>query len=87
MGNNIDTNHYYVYYHVKDWFDCCWGTPCVKIPKEMGIIYLQGKSNKENIQKYIREKDLYEYEDVNSENIEIIKVRQIDNERARQGLI
>lgn len=42
MDNDIDLNEYYVFYHILGWFDCCWRTPRMKIPKDMGRAYLKG---------------------------------------------
>lgn len=37
-----DTNEYYVSYHVKGWFDCCWITPKIRLPKYIGRGYING---------------------------------------------
>lgn len=42
MDNDIDLNEYYVFYHILGWFDCCWTTPRMRIPKDVGRAYLKG---------------------------------------------
>jgi hypothetical protein len=75
MENDIDTNTYYAFYHIKGWFDCCWMTPRLKIPKDVGRLYLKGIDNTSVIQELVAESKGF---CVDPEDVEILEVRRIN---------
>lgn len=81
MDNDIDTNEYYILYHVKGWFDCCFWTPRVKIPKEMGRAVLEGNEDVPVIQSIIKEAHVgdRDWAQVNPCDIEILEMEVITN--------
>lgn len=74
MENDIDTNEYYASYHVKGWFDCCWITPKIRLPKHIGRGYINGVVDNDEIRNIIKESDWARYGSVDNDSIEILNV-------------
>lgn len=70
MDNDIDLNEYYVFYHILGWFDCCWRTPRMKIPKDMGRAYLKGS----DYAKQVITDLIANFKEVSPDSVEILRV-------------
>lgn len=70
MDNDIDLNEYYVFYHILGWFDCCWTTPRMRIPKDVGRAYLKG----DNYAKQVITDLIADFKEVSSDSVKILKV-------------
>lgn len=74
MENDIDTNEYYASYHVKGWFDRCWITTKIRLPKYIGRGYINGVVDNDEIRNIIKESDWARYGSVDNDSIEILNV-------------
>lgn len=70
MENDIDLNEYYVLYHILGAFDCCWITPHMRIPKDVGRAYLKG----DDYAKQVIIDLIADFKEVPSDSVKIIKV-------------
>ena len=70
MDNDIDLNEYYVFYHILGWFDCCWTTPRMRIPKDVGRAYLKG----DDYAKQVITDLIADFEGVSSDLVQIFRV-------------
>lgn len=70
MDNDIDLNEYYVFYHILGWFDCCWTTPRMRIPKDVGRAYLKGN----NYAKQVITDLIADFKGVPSDLVQIFRV-------------
>lgn len=70
MDNDIDLNEYYVFYHILGWFDCCWITPHMRIPKDVGRAYLKG----DDYAKQVITDLIADFKGVSSDLVQIFRV-------------
>lgn len=70
MDNDIDLNEYYAFYHILGAFDCCWITPCMRIPKDVGRAYLKG----DDYAKQVIVDLIADFKEVSSDSVKIFRV-------------
>ncbi len=70
MDNDIDLNEYYVLFHILGVFDCCWITPRMRIPKDVGRAYLKGN----DYAKQVIIDLIADFKEVSADSVQIIKV-------------